>query len=539
MPKYRVLIAEDELLIREGLVETIAWESLQTEVVATARNGKEALALAKDADIDILITDIQMPGCDGISLITQMKKFREDLRCIIVSGYDNFSYAQQAIRLGVTEYILKPIDIDQLTEAIARIVTILDAEQEQRETMERWGTFYEEHSRILLEEFFQNLLFDNLTPAEVEQELKLQQYERAHHFHLPVVVLTEMRPTSDRNSIRDMFLQLFSQEDNQSSLQLETGFFLRTDILYQQITLVFSAPQDSTSVEDATLYLETKLKEFDAFPLLGVGIGESCTKLMNLPYSYQKARTHALFTLFGGLESSALSAGSAVRYAPLSFEHTTKVLYDLFAQRELAPLEDYITSIEMEIQREDRDLEFTQSFLRVILVCVLAAGDELGISVRKFFPDSTSLHQFVRIEEPASIVKKIADACRYIATNNSINDHRSSTSLMEQIHQHVLAHFTNPLLSIESISEHFGITPSYCSRLSKQAFGMTYSKFIVQIRMQEAQRLLKSYPDMKISNLATHVGFNSPSYFNYSFKKHFGMTPKEYQLSVGSSSEDP
>ena len=116
---YQVLIADDEPIIREGIRDAVDWEALGMEVVAEAEDGEEALELALSQPIDIMLVDMNMPFLDGIGLMKRMKEERPECRFVIITGHDEFAYAQEAIRLGVKDYILKPVNADHLIQVLS------------------------------------------------------------------------------------------------------------------------------------------------------------------------------------------------------------------------------------------------------------------------------------------------------------------------------------------------------------------------------------------------------------------------------------
>ena len=118
---YKLMFVDDEKLILDGLKYILDWNSMDLEIVHEAKNGRDALEKFKEDPVDIIITDINMPIMSGLTLISEIKKINKDVSFIVLSGYDEFSYAQQAITLGVENYILKPIDDIELEETIKKI----------------------------------------------------------------------------------------------------------------------------------------------------------------------------------------------------------------------------------------------------------------------------------------------------------------------------------------------------------------------------------------------------------------------------------
>ncbi|GAA3333859.1 hypothetical protein GCM10020331_099570 [Ectobacillus funiculus] len=135
---WKVLIADDEPIIREGIREAINWEALQMEVVAEAEDGEEALELALEHSVDILLADLNMPIMNGITLIKNLREKRPQCKIVIITGHDEFTYAQEAVRLHVTDYILKPANPEQLKNLLKNIRQELEDTIQQNEYLKKW-----------------------------------------------------------------------------------------------------------------------------------------------------------------------------------------------------------------------------------------------------------------------------------------------------------------------------------------------------------------------------------------------------------------
>ncbi|MBO4266760.1 MAG: response regulator, partial [Lachnospiraceae bacterium] len=158
MDLYKVLLVDDEEEVREAIRKRINWEEIGFTVVGTAENGEEALELAENCEPDVVMTDIQMPFMDGITLLKKLKERIPDLRSVIFSGYDDFEYAKEAIRLEAEEYILKPVDADELRNIFVRIRQRLDEQIEQRRNVEQLSKYYEESRPMMKEQLIIGLL---------------------------------------------------------------------------------------------------------------------------------------------------------------------------------------------------------------------------------------------------------------------------------------------------------------------------------------------------------------------------------------------
>ncbi len=158
MDLYKVILVDDEEEVREAIRKRINWEEIGFSVVGTAENGEEALELAESCEPDVVMTDIQMPFMDGLTLLKKIKEKIPDLKSVIFVGYDEIDYAKEAIRLEAEEYILKPVDSDELRAIFMRIKDRLDEELKQRRNVEQLSKFYEDSRPIMKEQLIIGLL---------------------------------------------------------------------------------------------------------------------------------------------------------------------------------------------------------------------------------------------------------------------------------------------------------------------------------------------------------------------------------------------
>ena len=153
MSYYRILLADDEEEVRKAIIRNIDWESLGFRVAGDADNGEEALEKIEQLKPDVLMTDIRMPYMDGLTLAARVRQKYPSIKILIFSGYDDFEYAKQAIKLNVTEYILKPVNSQELTKILARVRDCLDEEIEQRRNVRLLRESYLNSLPILRELF--------------------------------------------------------------------------------------------------------------------------------------------------------------------------------------------------------------------------------------------------------------------------------------------------------------------------------------------------------------------------------------------------
>lgn len=206
--RYQVLIADDEPIIREGIRDCIDWAALGMEVAAEAEDGEEALELVGQLHIDIVLVDMNMPFMDGIELIRRLREERPECRCLIISGHDEFAYAQEAVRLGVEDYILKPVDADQLHAALLRLRQRMDEEYKRAAYVEQAAGQIERNIPLLRQRFCLEWLEGQHTGKDVMEQLAFLRLPSRPPAQIGVVrwPAAEARQTIMRENDRQLFL---------------------------------------------------------------------------------------------------------------------------------------------------------------------------------------------------------------------------------------------------------------------------------------------------------------------------------------------
>ncbi|WP_083837547.1 response regulator [Paenibacillus sp. Aloe-11] len=206
--RYRVLIADDEPIIREGIRDCVDWTALGMEVADEAEDGEEALELAVRLGIDILLVDMNMPIMDGIELIRRLREERPECRCLIISGHDEFAYAQEAVRLGVEDYILKPVDAEQLHTALSRLSQRLGEERKRTAYVEQAAEQIQRNIPLLRQRFCLELLEGQHTGENVMEQLAFLRLPSQPPVQIGVVrwPAVETRQAIMRENDRQLFL---------------------------------------------------------------------------------------------------------------------------------------------------------------------------------------------------------------------------------------------------------------------------------------------------------------------------------------------
>ena len=524
---YKVLIADDELLVRVGLKSTIDWEGNGFYVVGEARNGSEAIEMFDREKPDILITDVSMPNMNGLELIAHLKEKNNKLKSIILTHYDNFDYAREAINLGVIGYLLKT-DLTQ-ENLLAYLKKAVDS---------LGPTSCENHfdgSREILKTVLSGKVID------LEQRKEVQRwYSNEENFSVVTVVFYAEKtdsvfPEKELVNLDKLVANL--------SRQIFTGRQMNAVPLLMDKKVVYIV-DIKNSVEKGTvenilkekmLLIKTNLKNYLNLNLT-IGIGSPVMDIDDIHKSF----AHSLHAV----ERSFFEENSIAVYDPSSpIEQTDRVSVDmerlntLIEQHGVRELTEYVDAVFEELKdNKDMDLLHETVILmldnartllgtRLLGKSSLAGEGEYARDVIDNFHNINSLKQYV-----CDMYSEI------INSGNEEQGEGDNSFIIQKSIDYIKKHYAENI-SLMTVAKHVEVSRSYLSFLFKQELGINFSSYMTEIRMENAKELLLT-SNMKIYEIAEEVGFDSPYYFSKIFKEKTGLTCKTFRNKYYKSHKD-
>jgi two-component system response regulator YesN len=284
-PPWRVLIADDESIIREGILSSLNWQQLGLEVVAEAEDGEEALELARKHNVHILLVDLNMPIMNGMSLIKHIREELPDCKIIIITGHDEFTYAQAAIRLNVDDYILKPVNPAQLAEVLTKITKQMASSLEKEEHLQMASKQIERNFSLLRERFCLEWMDGGLSEVEIREQLAFLKMPDRAPSTLGVIQWSGNSRGKELLSERDRQLYLFAIENIVEELLSPYTLVKFRDHLGMLVVLVWEpVSEDHIAKIDAAVQTYLKISIASQF-MTGI---EGVTGVSNV---YQQTRT--------------------------------------------------------------------------------------------------------------------------------------------------------------------------------------------------------------------------------------------------------
>ena len=540
----KIFLAEDEVIVRETIKRMIPWEELGFELVGEAADGEMALPLLIRQKPDLLITDIKMPFMDGLTLAKLAKKELPELKIVILSGYDDFNYAKQAISIGVEDYLLKPITKNALIERLSEIRSRYEHEKTQKEYYEKFQREMQAYEKNSSRDFFEALVCGSMDMMEV--------YKKAEKLGLDIVAEAYNILIFTMNSEEDFSGQKegYSEGEAESLEMLEDFFSDNTSAMLFRCNIfsygVLIKGQKETidentrsCIDEIKKILDRKEQKRQWF----VAVGESVERLSQLQKSYHSAsRAFSQRYLYGEnilyydeMELMEHRSGQAdtndnaylknVDVNALNPAILQKFLSNGLQEETENFVKDYFYAIGQEPMES---LVFRNYVILNVRFSVLSFLKSLGCDTEEMEPENTEeilAESGKNIESAITYAKKMISQAITIRDQNSGNKNRS---ILKTAVDFIDEHYMDEDISLNTAANVANVSSNHFSALFSQNMGQTFIEYLTTLRMNKAKELLRC-TGMRSSEVAGEVGYKDAHYFSYLFKKTQGMTPSEYR----------
>lgn len=533
MDLYKIMLVDDEEEVRTSIIKKINWEANGFEVVGDAENGRDALEKIENLEPNVIITDIRMPYMDGLELTESLRQKFPSIKVIIFSGFDDFIYAKEAIRLGVAEYILKPVNVDELTEILKRVRTKLDEEIESARNIDMLRESYKASLPVLREQFLNKLiikkgLYDEASITEYLKEYNMD-IEDANKW-----VVCAVNIELENASIKGELLK------EKELIPIYVKKFIEEKLVTHYRNVVFDSVQDAEPViiaaiddENSQTGLTDVMRDVckSAKRVLGVGItvgiGRSSQTLSDISVSYKSAIDAVGYKKIVGSEDVVyIHDVEPVSTGVLRFEEKDEeglISAVKFGGEER--IREVVGNLANKLDEVKVHSRQYQAYMLRILTCIMDLMQQYEISLSGL---ENYMEVLSKIKDGESFKEWLIGICNNI--NIGLQQKRESTSkqIINEAKEYILENYTNAELSLEVICRHLHLSPAYFSSLFKKETGQTYVNYLTDIRLNKAVELI-STTDEKTYMIAEKVGYLEQNYFSYVFKKKFGVSPTKYR----------
>lgn len=517
MDKIKVLIADDEENIRTALEKVVDWNSIGAYVCATAQNGREALEKIKKHQPDILLMDIRMPGMSGLEVIQHIRQSNPEIRAIVLSGYDDFSYAQQAIQFGAMNYLLKPSPPEQILEAVDEVCRKIRAERMQLQEKT-------DNENQLLQN--QKELHDKAVAEIVLTHNEQLAAQKAEEIGFPAGGSQFCIVISPPEHI------LFFEEQKKYIVQcLESIFSCQTARLAESIVAIVSGDVNEEKAEIQKKLLKLKSEVSHLFNVsLSIAVGSGARTIGRMYQSYLDALKIRGMFFFLGTDFVMFYDSIYSKVLDIYPVEAEKELFSYIEQRNTAKCMSQIDAFFLQVAEKSGNKTAIVQATIVLLLSVYRFASQLHIDTLTVFENPFGVFEEIQRSKSMGELKERIKFIfgRLIA---ALNSSRTGNDLVDIAVNFIQKKYMDDIFLADAAKE-AGITPAYLSTLFKQTLGRNFVDYLSEVRIEKACGLLRD-SRLKTYEIAYRVGFRDEKYFTKVFKKMTGCSPSEYKQNSG------
>lgn len=518
----KLLLVEDEKLTREGILQSVPWEDIGIEDIREAIDGIDALAVAEEFQPDIVLTDIKMPRMDGVAFTFQIRRKYPNCKVIFMSGYAEKEYLKAAITLKAISYVEKPLDLDELEDALTNAVALV-AEERNRSKM---ASFSKEKLNLIKRDAALHLIRPRTDTDGLRQSLEWIEPPIPDKAFCATCIV-KMRPQHPELETFEAAVEECLEENG---LQALAAF---KDEMHLIVHL-FARDRNRLS-ETALRGVGSRFSS--ACRKLGtrhaVSIGKVVQGVASVYESYASAVLALQETFYTGPSSVALYSETAMMRRNCKGVYEIQLRQQRFREslerEQLQEAERIVRRMGTEIRKEpDTYVNHVKEIYYLLILDLDKFAKERGLDIfpnesgaSRLWEQISECHYFAEVEEI------LLSALQRLESLHNESE-RGAGHLVSRVMTYVHRHYGEEGLSVQEIGEHLQMTASYVIAAFKEATGKTVLQYIMEYRMEKAKEMLKNNR-AKIFDIASQVGFKDGEYFAKVFRKYTGMTPSEYR----------
>lgn len=534
----KVFLVEDEMLIREGIKNSIEWEKEGYEFVGEASDGELALPMILKEKPDILITDIRMPFMSGLELSELVKRELPEIKILILSGYDDFSYAKDAIKIGVTEYLLKPISSAKLLETLQSVSEEISREKEEKDLREIYQQEMRENTELKKMKFFSKLLSGEISLAEAMEEGKeFGMNLSAQMYQIILFKVRAIEPAKEKDS------RIYEVVEKRVEKISRVYCFQRSVDGWAFLVTGDEETELSRKTEELKESLETLVKKYQNIEYFG-GIGKIVPRLRELHSSFREADkafssrfTREMNQIVSVDDLSMLRENEEFETGSFGeLEQTHHVVEKFLNNGAREEVASFVEACLNEIPENNfKSLMMRQYVMMNIYVTVMSFCEKITTDAGKVLEEEVLQKRGEELKKAVSMSNTREDIKKYVEhlveqaveVRNAVSGKRYS-DIIQMAKEEIETTYMEEDISLNKVATRVGMSPSYFSSIFSKEMGKTFVEYLTETRIEKAKELLVC-TSMKTSQVGYEVGYKDPHYFSYIFKKIQGCSPKDYR----------
>jgi len=531
----KVFLVEDESLIREGLKENIPWDQYGYQFVGDASDGEMALPLIRATKPDVLITDIKMPFMDGLSLSKIVSQEFPKMKIIIISGYDDFEYARQAIELGVMYYLSKPITKMSLRKTLLELKEKIEQESEHNDYQDQFQSEMKDYEQFARRRFFERLFQGDYSVKDAyEEAAKLSLEIAAECYNL---IFFTIRPVAENEEVENSEeYQEIRREIRHFVLRRPQFTLFRWNVNGYGVLVRGDKKQVDDLTSQFTNHITQVLEGKENRIEWHVSIGEKVERISKLKECYQNANHYmacrfvlpkvhilseeTLQDFLSGSEEKEFGQVDASSVDP-------QIIKDFLQSGSVEEVYDFVISFLQGFSDALKSKMFLDYMILNIRFSVMAFLDQLGVDKEEYtkrLEDGVLSMTITGENMEEYLIQIINLALEY---RDKESDYQSR-KILRKAQDYIDKHYQEENLSLNEAAKAVGVSPNYLSAVFSQSTESTFVEYVTNKRMEKAKNLLKT-TDESSGDIALMVGYKDPHYFSFVFKKTQGMSPREYR----------
>ena len=519
----RVIVADDEEIIRTGVVELIPWERLGYEVVGDAEDGEDALALIHELRPDVVITDIKMPFLTGIDLLREIRTMPEPPYTILLTGYDEFKFAQEAVNNGAYAYLLKPIEPAELEKILSDIKADYDKKQAVRGYLKELST----------ESCFKKQLFGLSEADEIARVLREYGFEPEELFFSALIFeiddyerLSQAEYTNWIESAKALMFEAIRSESGRGSRTVisENRGFAFTIVTWEE-------DREKLKHSNAQLVQAIRRQIAGKDISLTVAAGGICAGTKQIRTSYEEAIKALSMKFIVGQNRDIFFDDFADRIEQQKDE--TLDIGDIAGRLSFESREAVTASFDRIIDGIRQKGAYSALYLQLVITNIYIGALQMlrkaEVDVEKTFGNPLRKYEAVlqheTVEERVSGLKALILEMYAVVESSRQN---AFSGAIAQAEAYIIDRFSEKGLSLTDVTRHIAASQAHFCVEFKKKTGETFVDYLTRIRMEKARELL-TLSDRKVYEIAEMVGYDNATYFSTLFKKHYGISPSEFK----------
>jgi two-component system, response regulator YesN len=520
---YKVFFVEDEIVTREGIRDNVDWKTYGFEFSGEATDGEMALPLIRSVQPDVLITDIKMPFMDGLQLSKIIHDRMPWVKIVILSGHDEFEYAQKAIEVGVTEYLLKPVTVQHIHQTLQKIGRQLDHERHDLQNQQMLREMIEENQATLKEKLLLKLMVGAVSVSEIIEQGQPLGIDLSAQCYLVVLLKIELEDRTEQYDYSEYQHVRLTVEE---LIKNNPDVFLFSKDWDELILLIKGNISEYLEKDKERLLSQIRQTIGTTRYHLVTGAGSVQRRMADICLSFVQALASIQNIQAPDHLSPAMIEAELLKVNKTACENFLR-------SGEKDEIESFLQNYLTPLSASALKSSLLKNYLVVDVVCAaVKLLEELGGEIDQVIPEfnhiETILANITTVEQFKEQIIRI-----FLATI-AFRDSRASSQYHRSIQQakaFIEEHYAEADLSLSDVASRINLSSSHFSVIFSQVIGRTFKEFLTEHRITKAKELLRS-TTLRAVDIARLVGYNDPHYFSSAFKKNTGLSPTEFRARI-------